>query len=291
MISISIELIVRTLLLVSFTVLAGGFAFNLLVLRASALQPLRDALVTCRRNWLAVWLAVTAGTIVLDSLIQYRNEDMAVQHALMFFVRVAVFFVLVFSLRGPWHDSIFAISMCAVLLLTQSLLGHSAREPEWVLPVIADWLHFVFVSIWLGGVAYYAGVVVPQVLQQRSLAPALGASIEKFSPLAIMSVLVIAITGIIQSSSFVGSFDALLNTDYGCALLTKIAVFLALIAFGAFHQFVIAPQINAWRAKAETQEDAARRFRVSITAEALISIATLAAAAAMTLLPLARNAI
>jgi putative copper export protein len=288
---ISIEFIVRTLLLVSLTVLAGGFAFNLLVLRASSLEPLRNALALRRRNWLAVWLAVTAGAITLDSLFQFSTEDVAVRHVLMFFVRIAIFFALVFSLRGQWQDSPFAIAMCALLLLSQSLLGHPSREPAWALPVIADWLHFIFVALWLGGVAYYAGVLVPQVLAQRSLAPALGASIEKFSPLAIMSVLVIALTGIIQSSSFIGSFEALLNTDYGRALLTKIIVFLVLIGFGAFHQFVIAPQINAWRAKADSQEEAARRFHISITLEAIISIAALAAAAAMTLLPLARTAL
>jgi copper transport protein len=291
MILFSIEFIARTLLLVSFTVLAGGFAFNLLVLRATALQPLREALVLRRRSWLALWLAVTAAAILLDGLVHSGNEDITMRVVVLFVTRLILFAVLVFSLRGAWQDSFIAIAISFLLLLTQSLSGHPAREPEWLLPVIADWLHFIFVAIWLGGVAYYAGVLVPQVLKQRALAPALGASIEKFSPLAIMSVLVIAITGIIQSASFVGSFDALLNTDYGRALLAKIVVFLVLIAFGAFHQFVIAPKITAWRAKAETQKDAARRFRISVAAEALISILTLAAAAAMTLLPLARNAI
>lgn len=285
------EIITRVFLLVSLTALAGGFAFNLLVMRASSLQPLREAVMMRRRNWLAMWLALTAAAITIDSILRFSSEDISVNAALMFFVRVAILFGLVFSLRGQWQDSSMAVVLCALLLLSQSLLGHPAREPEWVLPVIADWLHFSFVAIWLGGVAYYAGVIAPQVLRQRSLVPALGASIEKFSPLAILSVLVIAITGVIQSASFIGSIDALLNTDYGRALLAKIMAFLVLIAFGAFHQFVIAPQINAWRAKAETQEDAAKRFRISIAVEAGASLLALAAAAAMTLLPLARTSL
>lgn len=282
------DFIIRTMLLVALTVLAGSFAFNALVLRASALQPLREALAIRRRTWLLLWLTITVITLTLDSFLHFGNEDVPLNMSVLLFARVGLFILLAFNLRGEWLESKFALFMCALLLLTQSLSGHPAREPEWVLAVIADWLHLVFVSIWLGSVAYYAGVVVPQVLQQHALVPALGASIEKFSPLAIMSVLVIALTGIIQSSSFVGSFDALLSTGYGRALLAKIVVFLVLIAFGALHQFVIAPKINAWRAKAETQEEAAQRFRISITAEALISILTLAAAAAMTLLPLAR---
>jgi putative copper export protein len=283
------ELIIRTLLLISLTVLAGGFAFNLLVLRGSSLQPLREALLIRRRNWLALWLAIAAGAMILDGLIQLRSDDMPTLRVAAYYARVAIFFALAFSLRGQWQDSLVATALAFVLLLTQSLSGHAMREPEWALPVMTSWLHFTFVAIWLGGVAYYAGVVVPQVLQQRALVPALGASIAKFSPIAMMSVLVIALTGIIQSASFVASFDALFNTDYGRALLLKIFVFLVLIGFGALHQFVIASQINAWRAKAETQEEAARRFRISIAVEAMVSIIALAGAAAMTLLPLARD--
>lgn len=282
------EFFLRTLLLVSLTVLAGGLAFNVLVLRAASLQPLREAMTERRRNWLILWTMAVFVFIHLEILIRFNRGDLSTAVVSVLVARYVLLGILIFGLRDPTRDSMPALVLCALLLLTQSLQGHAMREPAPVLPVITDWLHLVFVSIWLGGVAYYAGVVVPQGLQQRALVPALGASIATFSPLAMMSVLVIAITGIIQSASFVGSVDALLNTDYGRALLFKIVVFLALMGFGAFHQFVIAPAINAWRAKAETQEDAARRFRISITIEALVGILALAAAAGMTLLPLAR---
>lgn len=291
-----IEFIFRTALLVALTVLAGGFAFNLLVLRGSALQPLREALALRRRAWIAIWLASTLVALALDSLFRMLSFDLSLEEGARIFARMGfsaalAFYLMMFRPRNQWQNSKIAILLCGLLLLTQSLSGHPAREPAWLLPVITDWLHLVFVSIWIGGVAYYAGVVVPQVLAQRSFVPALGASIAKFSPLAMMSVLVIAITGIIQSASFVSSFDALFNTNYGRALLLKLMVFLVLMGFGALHQFVVAPQINAWRARAETQEDAARRFRISITIEALVSGIALAGAAAMTLLPLARSAL
>lgn len=283
------DFIIRTLLLIALTVLAGSFAFNLLVLRAASVKPLREALAARRRTWLLLWLTITIVALTLNSFLHFGNEDVPLNMGVLLFARISLFIVLAFNLRGEWLDSKFAIFLCALLLLTQSVAGHALRQAQWLMPVITDWLHLVFVSIWLGGVAYYAGVVVPQVLQQRSLVPALGASITKFSPLAMMSVLVIALTGIIQSASFVGSFDALVNTNYGRALLLKIIVFVVLMGFGALHQFAIAPAINAWRAKAETQEEAARRFRISITIEAIAGIFALAAAAAMTLLPLASN--
>lgn len=279
----------RTLVLITLTMLVGGFAFNLLVLRGRTTAALREATRLRRRNWLTVWLAVTAAALILDTVVQL--EDQAALGLVLLVVRIVALAALLFSLRGSgsgnWSESPIAIGLCGLLLLAQSLSGHAAQQAGWVLPVLADWLHFSFAAIWLGGVGYLAAVVAPEVLAQRSLVKELGACIEKFSLLAVSCVLVIALTGIVQSASFVGSFDALFNTAYGRALLVKLVVFVVLIGFGAFHQFVIGPQLNAWRAKAESQEQAALRFRVSIIAESAISLITLAAAAAMTVLPLA----
>jgi copper transport protein len=277
--------LIRALVLIALTMLAGGFAFKVLVLRSKSTAALREATQTRRRAWLTLWLAATAAALILDTVT--RLEDQPTLRLVLLGARIAALALLLISLRGNWSESPIAIGLCGLLLLTQSLSGHPAQQADWVLPVLTDWLHITFAAIWLGGVGYLAGVITPQVLAQRSLVKELGAAIEKFSPLAISCVLVIALTGIVQSASFVGSFDALFNTAYGRALLIKLAVFLALIGFGAFHQFVIGPQLNAWRAKAESQAQAAARFRVSIVVELAISLITLTAAAAMTVLPLA----
>jgi copper transport protein len=277
----------RTLALIALTMLAGGFAFNLLVLRGKATAALRETTQSRRRAWLTLWLVATTAALILDTLAQL--EDQSAVRLTLLVIRIVVLTALLFSLRANWSESLLAIGLCGLLLLVQSLSGHATQQAEWALSVLADWLHIAFAAVWLGGVAYFAAVIAPQVLSQRVLVKELGASIEKFSPLALSCVLVIALTGIAQSASFVGSFDALFNTVYGRALLIKLMVFLVLIAFGAFHQFVIGPQLTAWRAKAESQEQAALRFRVSIVAESAISLIALAAAAAMTVLPLARG--
>jgi copper transport protein len=155
--------------------------------------------------------------------------------------------------------------------------------------VLTNWLHVTFVAIWLGGVAYLAAVLVPVALRQRDLIRPLGAAIAAFSSLAILCVLVVALSGIVQSASFVGSVEALFVTAYGRALLIKIGGFAVLIAFGAYHQFVIGSQLNAWRTRAETKEARTYRFRASIAIEAVVGALTLIAAAWMAVLPLARS--
>ena len=60
----------------------------------------------------------------------------------------------------------------------------------------------------------------------------------------------------------------------------KIALLLALVAFGAFHQQIIAPRLQAWRLRDVTgSQQAARRFRISIFAELGVSVLVLLAAA------------
>ncbi|GIV85093.1 MAG: hypothetical protein KatS3mg052_2100 [Candidatus Roseilinea sp.] len=284
------SLLVRWLVFVALVLLAGAVTFAPLAMRTKATAALRAAAAPARAR-LTQWAALlTALAFVLEFVLRLFDGVAMVRDAVLFAVRSALVVGIARVPRSGRDDAPIAIAASAALILTQSLSSRSASQPEWVLPVLADWVHFTFAAVWLGGVAYFAIVLVPIVLRQRRLLSDLGATIERFSPLAVMSVLVIGLTGIMQSASFVGSFEALFNTDYGRALLVKSGLFTVLIGFGAFHQFVISPQLRAWRAQAQSSYDAARRFRVSIAAEAAVSAFTLAAAAAMTVLPAAHLA-
>jgi copper transport protein len=104
-----------------------------------------------------------------------------------------------------------------------------------------------------------------------------------------LSVFAIAITGIAQSASFLGSFEALLDTAYGRALLVKIGLFIVLVAFGAFHQQVIASRLQPWRRDPNMAATAGRRFRASVMAELAVSVLLFVAVGALTSLPLGRD--
>ncbi len=280
----------RWLIFAALALLAGAVAFAPLAMRTKATAALRAAAAPARAR-LTQWAALlTALAFVLEFVLRLFDGVVTMRDVLLLAVRLTFVAGIALRLRSGRDDAPIAIAASAALILTQSLSSRSASQPEWVLPVLADWIHFTFAAVWLGGVAYFAIVLVPIVLRQRQLLSDLGATIERFSPLAVMSVLVIGLTGIMQSASFVGSLAALFNTDYGRALLVKTGLFVVLISFGAFHQFVIGPQLRAWRAQAQSSYEAARRFRVSITAETAVSALTLAAAAAMTVLPAAHFA-
>ncbi len=284
------SLLARWLVFAMLVLLAGAVAFTPLAMRGQATAALRAA-AAAPRTRLTRWAALlTALAFVLEFALRLFDGAAATRDIVLFAARLALLGGMARALRSGRGDAPILIAASAALILTQSLSSRSASQPEWVLPVLADWVHFTFAAVWLGGVAYFAIVLAPIVVRQRRLLSDLGATIEKFSPLAMMSVLVIGLTGIMQSASFIGGFEALFNTDYGRALLIKIGLFAALIGFGAFHQFVISPQLRAWRARAPSSYEAARRFRVSIAAEAAVSALALAAAATMTVLPTANPA-
>ena len=281
--------LIRALVLITLTLLVGGFAFNAFVLHGKVTAALREAIIQRRRAWLLLLVGLAAVVSVFDFAV--RAQLATPQTVLQAMVRLAPFGVLGWLLITAHDDSVFALAVCALALLNQSLTSHAAFERDPLLPLAADWVHITFVSLWLGGVGYIAAVIVPVALPRSELLSGLGASVAKFSPLATMCVLVIALTGLIQGTTFVVSLDALVGTSYGRALIVKLIIFAVLIAFGAFHQFVVGPKLNAWRAKAGSQAEAARRFRLSITAEMAVSLLALIAAAAMTVLPLARDAL
>jgi putative copper resistance protein D len=68
---------------------------------------------------------------------------------------------------------------------------------------------------------------------------------ERFSTLGIVSVAILTLTGIVNAWILVGSFHALLVTEYGQVLISKIAVFAIMLAFAAMNRFWLTPRLAA----------------------------------------------
>jgi copper transport protein len=283
------DALMRTLLLAAFALLAGAFAFSPLVMPVdfrAVFQPRRRRLL-----WISLLLAgISVALVALVNVARGGTSLLMGRLGLVVLARLVLLALLALMLWRQRDESPAVLLPAALLLLTQSLLSHSAAESQWVAPALADWAHFIFTAIWLGGVAMLALVIAPGAAGQPQ---ALGAVIRRFTPLAMFCVFGVALTGIIQSASFVGSFEALGGTAYGRAILVKAALLLVLVALGAFHRQVISPQLEAWRMRTEQgaqhAQAAARRFRASILIELLVSTALLAAVGALTALPLARD--
>lgn len=142
------------------------------------------------------------------------------------------------------------------LLLAFSLQSHAAATGRTV-AVAADWLHLVALAPWVGGLAgFAAGGTRPDL-------------VPRFSRVAILSVLLLAATGVYSAGLHVPSWQALWTTYYGKALLWKLLLLAPTLALGAYN---LLRKGQGW-------------FRQSVQAELALVFATFAAAGFLTSLP------
>lgn len=161
-----------------------------------------------------------------------------------------------------------ALVLVAVALGLQGLIGHAGamggRIGDGI--VASEALHLLAAGLWFGA-------LVPLWSSVGRLPPAAGHAVcERFSPLGLGCVLVIAGTGLTQAVALIGSVAALFGTEYGHIALLKIALFLLALGLAALNRL--------WLTDRLTQADTWGRsgLRFSIVCETLTGLAIILAA-------------
>lgn len=145
------------------------------------------------------------------------------------------------------------------LLATISFAGHAGAGDLVLLALVADLVHLGGVSFWLGGLAMLfvavlrrrdpvdnrpstvgaAGVVVdaagaPDVGDVPAAAlPDAAAVVARFSTLAMVAVVAIVVSGVVQGWRQIRSIDRLFDTTYGRVLVVKVVLFAVMIVGAA----------------------------------------------------------
>jgi copper transport protein len=99
--------------------------------------------------------------------------------------------------------------------------------------------------------------------------------IPRFSRVAIISVVLLSITGVVQAVIQLGSFAALMTSNYGRVLDLKIFLFVLLLCLGAYNLRKVSPRMKAFAASTDANEGAGslaagtlqRAFRRAIRGE------------------------
>ena len=142
------------------------------------------------------------------------------------------------------------LALAAALGLTAAVAwtGHAASTPGELgnLHLAADALHLVAASAWIGGLV---PLVVLFCAARRhpalSWASLVRDATTRFSTLGIVSVAMLSATGIVNAWILVGSFHALLVTEYGRLLMLKIIVFVVMLMLAAVNRFALTPRLAA----------------------------------------------
>jgi copper transport protein len=139
--------------------------------------------------------------------------------------------------------------VCALALLpVPSVAGHALDRGQWPRPlnVGADILHVGAAAVWIGGLLALA-IGLPRAgrrLSAEERARFGAALVPRLSAIALVSVLVIAATGLIRALSELSAVSQLWSSGYGRAILVKTGLLAVLISLGWLNRFRLLPRLQ-----------------------------------------------
>ncbi len=187
----------------------------------------------------------------------------------------------------PIPFAIGAAVLLALLVASPGLAGHAGSTDPVAVNVAVDALHVAGASAWLGGLvcllfgAFHSVRSLDDVERTTTMAPI----VARYSDMATIAVAVITISGLWAAWIEVRALRALTTTDYGVVLLTKVAVFLPLVALGAINNRIIKPRIQETAATAGAAQAPLARLRRFVLTEIALGAVVLAVTALLVNIP------
>jgi putative copper resistance protein D len=157
----------------------------------------------------------------------------------------AVVTVLCFAVRSQ-TALVFVVALAVFGLIPLEEQGHAGDSSTHEAAITAIWLHVIFASLWIGGLLVLATIGWRELragAKRRPDADRLVPVLERYSTLALVCFIVVAISGTVSAQLRVGTWDALL-TPYGILVLLKVAALGALGLFGAFQRRVLIDRLR-----------------------------------------------
>ena len=225
--------------------------------------------------------------------------------------------------RGIGISKIFLYAIIiagAICIFSNSLVSHNTALT--FLPSLAismDWLHFMAVAIWIGGLFYISAVLLGIIrtaakakikFENYSSTSTRSDKIESayflalllpyFSVIATISLGIIGITGLYMAWIHLHTAEALFDSSYGNILIIKLSAALPMVVLGAYHQLKLhrslvevasmsiniegrnkrSPLLNSVN---NNSLDIYAKFRKTIRIESIIGIGVLFAASFLTI--------
>ncbi len=175
-----------------------------------------------------------------------------------------------------------ATGLAVCMAATISGGGHASSQGFSPIMLGADMLHLLSVGVWIGGLVIVLAVVIPHT-DDEDMPRVVG----EFSNMALLSVIVIIVTGTFQALVEVGTFGALFGTTYGLLVVAKIVGLLIIV--------VIAYGSRSWvnnRVAAQTEDvpvPTRAKLRNRIIAEVVVAAAVIGVAAVLVSEPPAKD--
>lgn len=276
--------------------LFGGFAFH--AMTAHAFAPTKD-----RRNWVifaamaapvavAFSLATDIAAMMGQSPLDLDGAAVASLVGATDFGRAGIVRVLTVVLawvpallfRPSRASSSIAASLYGAALGTLAWSGHAAVGEGFAgwLHRLNDAAHLLAAGLWLGAIGWFALLVLrAHAGSDPERTMALAAALKGFAPVGAALVLVVALTGVVNSQMIFGLGQALpvLSTRYGQLLVVKLGLVALMLLCARSNRSTARSIPEAWNAGPAPDQQALQTMRRTLLVELLLAVAVIAVVA------------
>jgi copper transport protein len=139
---------------------------------------------------------------------------------------------------APWAGLVGA----SIAFVSFSLTGHTrVTTPGWLV-IPADSVHVAAAGAWFGGLVLL--VVAWTARRRDGDAVAAARLVDRFSQMAVVTIVAVAVSGVILGWKEVGSLSALTSTRYGWTLVAKLCVVAFVGGLAAYNHWKLVPDIR-----------------------------------------------
>lgn len=202
--------------------------------------------------------ATTTGPLTTATLTRFVREVSSGQvgaSVVAVSASIAIAAAVAFRHAATWPTAPFAV-VTAAGLLVRPVTGHMSVQPLGSVLVAA---HVLAAALWLGPL-----VAMALMLRGRR---AWAALLPRFSELAVVAVVLLTATGVVDAAVALGGVDALVGTGYGRILLAKAVALAGLLALGWWWRRTWVPAAVGHRI---AERDSLRRAVTEVTALAVV---------------------
>jgi putative copper export protein len=191
------------------------------------------------------------------------------------------------------------VALAALAMIGLAATGHAAVvSGPYYSSLAAAWAHYLAAAVWVGGILYFAVVLLPATskLEVSERARARVALLGGFTPYALLAGATLANTGLLRAEVHLPSLSVtvlrqLVRTAYGQALLAKLSLVALMAGVGALHSFWYRRkvwQLLAGGAEKEEVGKPRRRWQRLVQWEAVLAILVMASVAVLITRPALR---
>ena len=159
--------------------------------------------------------------------------------------------IITAALLGAWFwmerkkqltktNQILILALSLGLIATTTLMGHGAAS-EQTPAVVLDYVHNLVAAVWIGGIVFFAFVLLPTFSRLESYKKE-GMSlimIPRFSIAFVIAVGIVIITGPTLMWFLESDIGVIADSTYGKLIMAKIAIAAAMVGLGGFFQLRI----------------------------------------------------